>query len=316
MKKIFLLLFVLFSFTSCSIEKRIDASSEGTMQKSIAAVMKELQPPEQDKFEESLKIIMFSGIKNFADIAAMGQNTEIMKGAFQAKVDGKTAQEIIQLAESIKNKRKGEFNPTTLFFNSEATMPQEKNSNNKDNTSQITQFPAGVSNTIIRMVIAGTSVNELRFNVPSEFDNLGTPSIGVFHPSGGDAIYIAAPADIMASATVGDWVFNGNMEVPNLGTNGVDGNDIIAFLVGVKQSICKKINEEHGLGSTIPVLNGDRSSSYTKRMVDDGTMDYVLPTTDMPDIDDGSGSFEWQPFGCFQNAGGGDYVYYHVVVER
>lgn len=183
-------------------------------------------------------------------------------------------------------------------------------------SAQVIQFPAGVGNSIVRMLIAGTSVDELRFNMPSEFDDLDTPSIGVFHPSGGGAIYIAAPPGVMASDTAGVWSFNGDMEIPDIGTNGVDGNDIIAFLAGIKQSICKKINEEHGLGTTIPVLNGDRSGDYTKRMIDDGTTDYILPTTDMPDIDDGSATFEGQPFGCFQNAGGGDYVYYHVVVER
>lgn len=183
-------------------------------------------------------------------------------------------------------------------------------------SAQITQFPAGVSNTIVRMVIAGTSVDEIRFNKPSEFANLDTPSIGVFHPSGGGAIYIAAPADIMVSGAAGDWTFNAGMEIPDIGTNGVGGNDIIAYLVGIKQAICKKINQEHGLGTTIPVLNANRSADYITQMSDDGTTDYVFPTTDMPDIDDGAGTFEGQPFGCFQNAGGGDYVYYHVIVER
>lgn len=183
-------------------------------------------------------------------------------------------------------------------------------------SAQITQFPAGVSNSIVRMVIAGVSVDEVRFNTPAEFDDLDTTTIGVFHPNGGGAIYIPAPPDIMVDGLAGEWFFNADLEIPQIGTEGVDGNDIIAFLVGVKQSICRKINEEHGLGSTIPVLNANRASDYTKRMYDDGSSDYVFPTTDMPDIDDGSATFDGQPFACFQNAGGGDYVYYHVVVER
>lgn len=183
-------------------------------------------------------------------------------------------------------------------------------------SAQITQFPAGVGNTIVRMMISGTAIDEIRFNQPEDFDDLDVPRIGVFHPSGGGAIYIPAPADIMVSETPGKWYFNGDMEIPHIGTEGVGGNDIIAYLVGIKQAICRKINEEHGLGSVIPMLNGNRASDYTEEMIDDGTTDYVLPTTDMPDIDDGSGGFEGQPFGCFQNGGGGDYVYYHVIVER
>lgn len=184
-------------------------------------------------------------------------------------------------------------------------------------SAQITQFPAAVSNSIIRMVISGTSVDEIRFNRPSEFSTLDTPTIGVFHPQGGTAVYSQAPKNIMVSGTPGDWVFNGELEVPDIGTTDASGsNDIIAYLIGIKQSVCKKIDEEYGIGSTIPVLSSDLSASYSKRMYDNGSSDYSLPTTDVSNIDDGSGSFDGQPFGCFQNAGGGDYVYYHVVAER
>lgn len=183
--------------------------------------------------------------------------------------------------------------------------------------AQITQYPAGVTTAIVRMIIAGTGVEDIRFNRPSEYTTLDSNTIGVFHPSGGGATYNPAPADAMVSGTAGQWNFNGDMEVPDIGLAGADGNDIIAFLVGIKQSICRKINEEQGLGVTIPVLSADQSAEYVKRMYDDGTTDYTFPSgTDEPDIDDGANSFDGQPFGCFQNAGGGDYVYYHVVVER
>lgn len=183
-------------------------------------------------------------------------------------------------------------------------------------SAQITQYPTSINTAILRMLIAGTAVDEIRFNTPADFDDLDSPTIGVFHPDGGGATYIPAPADIMVSGTAGNWVFNGELEIPEIGKAGASANDIVAYLVGLKQSICSKINVEHGLGSSIPVLNADRSAQYTESMMDDGTTDYVLPTVDVPDIDDGSGGFDGQPFGCFQNAGGGDYVYYHVVVER
>ncbi len=183
-------------------------------------------------------------------------------------------------------------------------------------SAQITQYPASVSTAIFRAIVSGTAVSEIRFNRPSEFATLDSTAIGVFHPSGGGATYNPAPADIMVSGSAGQWVFNGGLEVPDIGIAGAGGNDIIAYLVGVKQSICSKINEEHGLGTAIPVLDADRSALYTTRMYDDGSSDYVLPTGNQADITDGSGAFDGQPFGCFQNAGGGDYVYYHVVVER
>ncbi len=183
-------------------------------------------------------------------------------------------------------------------------------------SAQITQYPSAVSTAVVRMIISGATAEEIRFNRPSEYTELDTVDIGVFHPSGGAATYIPAPADVMAGASAGQWVFNAELEIPEIGLAGAGGNDIIAYLVGMKQSICRKINEEHGLGSVIPVLSADRSGQYTERMFDDGSTDYTFPTGDVPDIDDGSGSFDGQPFGCFQNAGAGDYVYYHVIVER
>ena len=183
-------------------------------------------------------------------------------------------------------------------------------------SAQITQYPAAVSTAIVRMVITGTSIDEVRFNRPAEFDDLDAVDLGIFHPSGGSATYIPVPGDIMVSGDAGQWIFNAELEVPDIGLAGVDGNDIIAYLAGIKKSICTRINKEHGLGSVIPVLSADRSSDYTERMYDDGSTDYVMPVIDVPDIDDGAGSFDGQPFGCFQNAGDGDYVYYHVIVER
>lgn len=183
-------------------------------------------------------------------------------------------------------------------------------------SAQVTQYPASVSTAIVRMIISGTSVSEVRFNRPAEFSDLDNDPIGVFHPDGGGAQYVTAPADVMVDGNPGDWTFNGELEVPDIGSAGAGGNDIIAFLVGIRQSICSKINEEHGLGTAIPVLSADLSTEYATRMYDDGTTDYSLPTTDSPDITDGSNGFDGQPFGCFQNNGGGDYVYYHVLVER
>ncbi len=183
-------------------------------------------------------------------------------------------------------------------------------------SAQITQYPSAVSTAVVRMFISGSAVDEIRFNRPSEYDDLDTTDIGVFHPSGGSATYIPAPADVMVGSSPGQWVFNGGLEIPDIGLSGAGGNDIIAYLVGIKQSICSKINEEHGLGSAIPTLDANRDALFTTRMYDDGSSDYVLPTTDQPDIDDGSGAFDGQPFGCFQNPTTNDYVYYHVIVER
>ncbi len=192
------------------------------------------------------------------------------------------------------------------------------NETNLISSAQITQYPASVSTAVIRMVISGVSVEDIRFNRPNnnEFDNLDSTDIGVFHPQGGGASYIAAPEDVMADGKPGDWVFNANMEVPDIGLSGAGGNDIIAYLIGLRKSICTKINEEYGIGSKVPKLKGNHAADFETRMYDDGSSDYDMPEGDVPDIDDGAGSFDGQPFGCFQDGSSGDYVYYHVILER
>tara|TARA_R110001592_G_scaffold3525_34_gene20259 strand:+ start:33139 stop:33852 length:714 start_codon:yes stop_codon:yes gene_type:complete len=183
-------------------------------------------------------------------------------------------------------------------------------------SNQVTQYPAIVNTAVVSMIIAGTKVEDLRFNPPNELSKLKSVNVGVFHPEGGAAKYVQGPADVMVSGNPGDWTFNADLEISDIGSEGVGGNDIIAYLVGIKGRICSKINAQYGMGSIIPVLDGDRSGEYTARMNDDGISDYMMPTDDVPDIDDGEGVFDGQPFGCFQNADGGDYVYYHVILER
>jgi hypothetical protein len=181
-------------------------------------------------------------------------------------------------------------------------------------SASITQYPASVSMEMRQME---ASVEDVRFNKPSEFANLPSTAMGVFHPDGGGATYSAPPKDAMNEGKAGEWFFNAELEVPDIGTTNEGRPDVIAYLPGIKKSVCSKINLEYGLGSSVPILSSDQAAAYTKNMVNDGVSDYIVPDTDVPDIDDGAGAFRGQPFGCFQNGGGqGDYVYYHVIAER
>lgn len=125
MKQVFLLIFVLVSLTACNSERKIDASTEDSMQKSIKLIMQRMDSDEQKEFEEALQIIMFGGIDNLMGLIAMGNNIEVAKGAFQAKVDGKTAKEILALAEGIK------------------TANQKNNKEDKTPSTQAKRVPVG-----------------------------------------------------------------------------------------------------------------------------------------------------------------------------
>lgn len=193
-------------------------------------------------------------------------------------------------------------------------------------SAQITQYPASVRTSIIRMIVSdNTAIADLEFNSPSDFGDCTTNAQCVFHPSGGNATYATAPPDVMADGQQGEWTFNGDFEIVNVGltTSGsVEGQEVIAFLPGIKQAICSKINDELGLGTTIPNTTGSIAG------VDPGTEGYMrimddavgLASTNDITIGTGgdqvlSGTFDGQAFGCFQN-NGGEYVYFHVLVEQ
>ncbi len=194
MKKIILVLVVLLSITACDIQPRIDASSEEGMQKSIAKVMKELDLDEQEKFQEALKIIMFSGVSNLMDLAAMGQNMEVTKGAFQAKVDGKSVTEIIQIAEEIRKKKEsGNYRGTENNFTNNENLVDKLAEEGKSQTHQkLLNEAVKVSLKSIKAVQGDYSQKyvqvSIAFDNVSDKDIRGVKGIAVFDDIFGDTI--------------------------------------------------------------------------------------------------------------------------------
>lgn len=185
------------------------------------------------------------------------------------------------------------------------------NETNSLNAAQITQYPASVRTATIRMMVNGTDVTELEFNPPATFGSLTSTAVGVFHPSGGGATYVSAPADVMANNLPGTWYFNANFDIVEVGTTGVNGNDLIAFLPGIKSAVCTRINEE--LGITGDVTDDFTDASYTANM--DNA--YTFPTTDQEDIGDAQATgLAKQPFGCMIDSSNSSNIYFHVLSER
>jgi len=197
------------------------------------------------------------------------------------------------------------------------------------NSAQLSQYPNQIRTAILRQVIDGIDIFSIRFNAPADFDDLDgtTGRIGVFHPNGGGAVFQDASVDMMANGSPGQWTYNLEFEVPDIGlsvSSGIAGNDLIAFLPGVTLSVCQRINLEAGISSdpsaNPPVIATTVATAYAENMVDDGTTDYSIPSGESyisldtdPDTDD---VLTGRPFGCFRNTSSGDYVYYHVLNER
>lgn len=185
------------------------------------------------------------------------------------------------------------------------------------NSAQITQYPASVKTAITRMIISSSiDPTTLEFNPPADFADLSASDHGVFHPQGGGASYILAPDAVVEAAINANktWVFNGENEILNIGTNGaptVSSADIIAFLPGTKLAICQSIHSKLGLSTTIPDLSA-AGIDFATDMVSVGGAGATIAA--------GGGiithaTLDGQPQGCFLGAAN-NYVYYHVLVER
>lgn len=181
------------------------------------------------------------------------------------------------------------------------------------NSAVLTQFPAAVRTSVLRLVIDGVSPERQQFNGPEVAGF--TERLAVFHPEGGGSIFQQAPGDVMADGQPGDWTFNMEFEVTGLGSSvaGFDGNELIAFLSGVTSDVCEKINDEAAV-TGIPVT-ANLSASYNINQIHSYNS---LTTAGNVDLDStAGGDFHGRAFGCFQNQNtSGEFVFYNVLYER
>lgn len=214
---------------------------------------------------------------------------------------------------------------TLSYLVTQSTRSGSGSSNNETsliNSAQLTQYPAGIRTAVVRMIMGGAGIGQLEFNVPSEGRGATSGAVDVFSDSGGGTHYAFAPADVMENGQPGLWRFNAENEVWLVGSSSRDGIahpesvELIAFLSGVSQTACQKINSELGLSdgspNPVPVQSGidtmtNMSFSF-KGMCQGGCGGMIGAKQD----DDLAG----QPFGCFKDPDRQQYVYYHVLVER
>jgi hypothetical protein len=200
------------------------------------------------------------------------------------------------------------------------------------NSAQVTQYPASVRTAMVRMQINGVDAAQFNFDRPTAFGTTcdAAPGPCVFHPGGGGATSVTAPPEIMASGLQGTWIFTSDFAISNIGTTGATNasNDIIAFLPGVKQSICERINEELG----VPLVTDADGDGVPDSGIAIGNIPVAADEMDTGNLSIGpaaqgaskelGGDLSGQPFGCadFNSAANApndvDLVYYHVLIER
>ena len=189
-------------------------------------------------------------------------------------------------------------------------------------SASLTQGPTALRTSLIRMVLGGTDVSNMRFNAPADFGSVDEGDL-VFHPNGGGAVFQRAPADVMNGGTPGTWFYNPNFNIPEIGidTAGI-GNDIVAFLPGITQSVCSQLNDEFSIDATgctplnanIPLLDSGSDETKVDENYEDGD---TFPTTSEILQGDGCTALSGQPSGCFYHTAGTPvYVFYSVLLER
>ncbi len=201
-----------------------------------------------------------------------------------------------------------------------------ENEKNALSSASLAQYPAALRTSVVRMILNGTPVSALEFNSPSDFSLSSDNGTLVFHPSGGGGVYQTA-TDVAPQD--GNWYFNGNFEIPELGIDGNSGNDIIAFLPGVSSSLCIKINDELGVPAGTSTVTGIPDFNATDADILDNAETGSLIDPDSATgvghnpIDNASDDFNGQPTGCFRDSdmalGTGSaptYIFYSVLLER
>jgi hypothetical protein len=192
------------------------------------------------------------------------------------------------------------------------------------NAAQLTQYPTSIRTAVLRLVIDGYQDTNILFNPPADITT--SEDYEVFATVGGGAIHQNAPGEVMQTGGVnedGTWYLNMDFEVPELGREAdanTAGNELIAFLPGITESVCTRINVEAGvIGSSTTanptfgsdVVNGDVNGSVQKNI-------NLLTDYNYNNEVDFPVAFTGQPLGCFHNNTGGSepFVMYVVVLER
>lgn len=180
-------------------------------------------------------------------------------------------------------------------------------------SATLVQYPTSLQNSALRMAVSdGVSNLALEFNIPSDFGTCTSSGANcIFHPSGGSATYQQGDASWVTGASAVDWVINSNNDVEGIGSDGGTSAtaETIGFLPGVTDGLCRKINDQLGIGNTIAQETAGIDVSTEQ------TNGYSFSTSGQAIDGDLSGNnLVGQPSGCFVM--GGVNYYYHTISEN
>lgn len=200
-------------------------------------------------------------------------------------------------------------------------------------SASLTQYPTALRTSVVRMLLAGLDVKDLLFAAPAGFTTISNQHLLVFHPDGGGAVYQQAPVDVMASGGVGTWSHNMNFAIPGIGRTATPATaataDLIAFLPGVNDPSCARVNTQMGVNTTaggcVPNYYGIPSITISDvNHIRDNQEEEPLPTVIVAPVGGNlncpnaaeTGAFTGKATGCFNGGTGLGNVFYSVIIER
>lgn len=192
-------------------------------------------------------------------------------------------------------------------------------------SAQMTQYPTALRTAIIRMVLGGVGVENIFFNTPENFALVSTTRWLVFHPQGGGATFQEAPSDLSVTGNSAlNWTFNAEVRIPGIGIDDAGGSDLIAFLPGVSDGVCRQVNEELGItitaaecGGTFTIPQVSGVEDAVNETMDENYNRSALAAAGTPLTPATcTTKFDRQASGCFRDVDGDRNVFYSVLLER
>jgi hypothetical protein len=174
--------------------------------------------------------------------------------------------------------------------------------------TEIIDYGRVARDTTKQLKINGCTDTQISFEQGGAYVNAATPSDNhckLFHASGGGLLW--EKISVESGGTMG---FTGQEGVAGIGTA---APELVLKWEGISLDLCKAVNQK--LGVTGTSNDPPHSATGTCDLATAGckfTGTYTATYT----ITNGDNDFTGKPTGCYDEAGGGNYIFYQVLVTR
>ena len=181
-------------------------------------------------------------------------------------------------------------------------------------TAQLTQFPAVVRAGVARLVKSGVPVYRIDFSPEARGPR------ALFSAQGGGVRYQLPPAGLIEDKAY--WRFkavtddNEGWFIAGLGRDTAEGKDVFAYLTGLPQALCERVNRAHGLPAApkSEAMTIDLASPAGPEVAA-GLNPWTFAAHGKP-VDASGGIGQTPTAACVRNGETGNYIYYYLLAAQ